>query len=291
MRKVWKKRVVLPAMAAAIALVAGPAYAAATKVQGNMVEHPLAAIGDYNFKDGKEGKGKVQFQSTTKEGEGGFKTKLLLKDIDCPATGNDQDKEGKCGVKDSPVGGILEFNILVLGAVEIQSGSQLDIEKGKAVFRDTGKNQTNAGAQGASVSTIFNTSVGFSEVYAREPGSDEDDPSTGCDGPPLSDPSTCVDGNAFAMMGIIWGEDPLLICTTTDDCDDGSLPTLICTGGLCGVEPCTVDADCDQDGGGSGGTGACNESTGMCCNPATSTDPECDGPSPSGAFLDGAAAF
>lgn len=246
-------------------------FKGAGKYQSGIVEYQANGT-DFSF---LQEKSKVQIKPSGKGGDGGFTIQLNAKFIDCPAVGNDGGQAGKCGEKGDPVlNHIMEMNLHVLGALAVEAGVPYDIEKGKTTFVETGKNKTSAAAAGSLVSVLFSTSIGVDGIRLHVPGSDATHPTTGCDALPLPAVNTCTDGAIYGIAGFRAGEDPDLTCTTTADCDAGGQPTLICSGGLCVVESCNNDAECDQNGGGSGGTGQCNCTTNQCCNEATT--PGCD---------------
>jgi len=142
------------------------------------------------------------------------------------------------------------------------------LEKGKSRFVETGKNKQGAAGFGAIISVLFQRPLGIGYVKIKTDGSDQANPTTGCDVIPLPPGNTCTDGDLWAFAGVRLGEDSDITCADTNECDNGgAAPTLICVGNLCQPEPCTIDADCDQNGSGSGGTGECG-SDGFCCDPA-----------------------
>ena len=216
-------------------------------------------------------KGKVQIKPSKKDGDAGWTIQLNVKGIDCPLAGNDGGEAGKCGLNDVGVAGHqMELNILALGAVGAKVAVEFQIEKGKTTFVSTGKNKQGAGGAGALATVLFNTNLAIDSIRLHEPGSDPLNAMTGCGVIPLPEPNTCLDGPAWAFTGIQVGEDLLLTCSSTAECDNaGAQPALICSGMTCVTEPCAVDADCDQDGGGSGGTGECDCGAGTCCDPGT----------------------
>ncbi len=244
-------------------------FKGAGKYQSGVVEYQTNAT-DFSF---DQEKSKVAIKPSGKGGDGGFTLQLNAKFIDCPAVGNDGGQAGKCGLSSTPVTNhVLEVNLHVLGSLGVKAGLLYNIEKGKTTFVEGGKNKVRAGdLGGALVSVLFSTSVGVDGIRMRETGSDVAHPTTGCAALPLPPANTCADGLIYGIAGFRAGEDPDITCATTAECEEnGPQPALICTGGLCAVEPCNVDADCDQNGGGSGGTGQCNCTTDQCCDEATS---------------------
>jgi hypothetical protein len=237
-------------------------------------------IAGFSFPVDKE-KSKVQVKPSGTDGDGGVTTKLLLSSVDCPGEllGNDLGVEGKCGPKDTPIVNHVAVLNTTAVATTTRVGLMFDLKQGKGIFQANGKNKV-GGAElaGPLVTVVFKQPLFVNSVEIREPGTDVAHPDTGCGVIPLPLVDTCSNGTMYARTGIRVGEDVTLSCATTADCDDGGAnPTLICIGIACQAEPCTVDADCDQNGGGSGGTDECG-SGGTCCNPAT--DPTCAGQVP-----------
>jgi hypothetical protein len=211
---------------------------------------------------------KVQIKPSDKAGDGGVVTQLNLKFVDCPAPGpgNDGGAAGKCGVKDTPVTDhVLDLSVN-FGGADFDSiiGIKYSIEKGKGAFQATGKNKITGTAFGAFVTVVFNQPLGIGLIKLREAGTDPTD----CDTIPLLPGNGCTDGGMYGLAGIVVGSDSGVTCATSQDCP----LTAICTASVCANEPCTLDADCDQNGTGNGGTGQCG-SNGNCCDPAF--DPTC----------------
>ena len=255
------------ALAAAFPL-AGTAQAK-DKYGASIVESPANTT---NFSFAAPGS-KVQIKPSSKVGDGGIIAQLNLKFVDCapPGPGNDGGTPGKCGVKDSPVTNHVMDLGVNFGGVDFPSivGIKYSIEKGKAAFQGTGKNKIGGGVFGALVTAVFNQPLGIGLIKLHEAGSD---PAV-CDTVPLVHPippaiNACIDGGVYGLAGIVAGSDSGITCASNTEC---SL-TQICSAMLCAPEPCTIDADCDQNGTGNGGTLQCG-SNGVCCDPAI--DPTC----------------
>lgn len=238
-------------------------------------------------------RGKFKVKPSNKLGEGGILLQLTLSGIDCPSPGpgNDGDVARKCGAVGSPVLDhvmVLTIHALGLKFIDIV-GVKYQIVKGKALFQATGTNKVTGGLFGGLVSTIYNSPIGMGIADYREAGTVASD----CDAVPLPiktckggtnagagcttnancnsnvcSANGCTNGQAYAQNGILAGSDSGIGCVTTLDCSD----TQLCISGACAQEPCTVDADCNQDGAGNGGTGECG-TNGQCCDP--NVDPTC----------------
>jgi hypothetical protein len=263
----------MTAFRATLALVAAFAFTnaarAADKYSASIVEYSFNVT---NFHLAAPGS-KVKIKPSIKPGDGGIVAQLNLKFVDCPAPGpgNDGGEPGKCGVKDSPVPNhVMDLGVFVLGN-DFPSivGIKYAVEQGKAAFQASGKNKINGTAFGAFVTLVFNQSLGVGVIKLHEAGTDPTD----CDTVPLGMGNGCTDGGIYAVAGITFGSDSGVTCTTSQDCP----LTAICSASVCAQEPCTLDADCDQNGTGDGGTGQCG-SNGSCCDPAV--DPTCAGQVP-----------
>lgn len=220
-----------------------------------------------------QGGSKVQIKPSVKAGDGGIVAQLNLKFVDCPAPGpgNDGGAPGKCGVKGTPVPNhVMDLSVHVLGN-DFNSivGIKYSVEKGKGAFQATGKNKINGTAFGAFVTLVFNQSLGIGLIKLREAGTDPTD----CDTVPLVVGNGCTDGGIYGVAGVVFGSDAGVTCATSQDCPLNA----VCTASVCAAETCTLDADCDQNGTGNGGTGQCG-SNGNCCDPAV--DPTCAGQVP-----------
>lgn len=233
------------------------------KYQSTIVEETANATGFSFIKGGS----KVSFKPSTKEGDGGLVTQLNAKFIDCPPN-NDKMTAGKCGVKDSPIcNHVMNLSVRALGLdVADAAGLLYCIEKGKTFFQGSGKNKIGGAALGAVVSLIFDQPLGIGLVKLQTPGSV---PSSCLTAPA---PSTCTDGDVYAVAGVVVGSDTGVTCSSDSDC---SSITAICVSSQCEQEPCTMDSDCDAGGGvGSNECGA----NGFCCDPGN--DPTCAGQVP-----------
>jgi hypothetical protein len=104
------------------------------------------------------------------------------------------------------------------------------------------------------VTIIFNQPLGIGIIKLRTPGTNPADCDTAPPGP------GCLDGLPYALAGITVGSDPDLVCVTDTDC----AVTATCESGICTLEPCTIDADCNEGGG--VGSGECG-TNGTCCDP------------------------
>jgi hypothetical protein len=242
-------------------LVTAPVQAG-DKYQSTIVE-VVPNTTDFSF---TKGGSKVSFKPSSKQGEGALITQLNAKFIDCPPN-NDKGLAGKCGVKDAAIcNHVLNLGVRALGLdVPNAAGLRYCIEKGKTFFQDSGKNKVGGGALGAVVSLIFNQPLGIGLVKMQTPGSV---PSSCLTAPA---PTTCTDGDVYAMAGVTVGSDTDVTCATDADCT----LTAICVASACEQEPCTIDAECDDGGGvGSGECGANN----FCCDPGP--DPTCAGQVP-----------
>jgi hypothetical protein len=234
--------------------------------------------------------GKIKILPSTAAGSGGIVTQLVLSNVDCPPN-NDLNVAGKCGVKGTPqLNHVFALSASTFGADFTDVvGVKYKLEQGKAAFQATGKNKIGGNVFGALVSAIFNQPLGVGFIKLHQAGTVPSD----CDSVPLpaktckggtnagagcttnagcnSNVCTangCTDGAVYAEAGIVAGSDAGITCTTAADCSK----TQICTSGHCANEGCTVDGDCDQNGGGAGGTGQCG-SNGQCCDP--NIDPTC----------------
>jgi len=264
--------VIMVAATAAASLAVGTAQAQGFKGVGkyssSIVENSFP-INPTNFSFTAE-KSKVAIKTSGKDGDGGLVTQLNMKFVDCAAdaTGNDAGA-GTCGPKGALAPeGVMQLDVLVLGGdLPNVAGVPFYLEKGKSRFIGTGKNKQGAAGFGATITVLFQQPMGVGYIKIKTAGSDMTNPTTGCGVVPLPLGNTCTDGALWAFAGVRVGEDQSLTCTTTANCDNGGAsPTLICTAGICQPEPCVADGDCDQNGGGSGGTGECG-SDGFCCDP------------------------
>ncbi|MFQ5667981.1 MAG: hypothetical protein ACE5I7_16320 [Candidatus Binatia bacterium] len=244
---------------------------AKTKYQASVIEE---SPNNTDFKLLKPGK--IQIKPSTKSGDGGIVFKLLLTKVDCPnaGAGNDKGKAGKCGVKGAPPDGITDNHVLDIGVRALgtelpgpgvqasAAGILFRYEKGKALFQATGKNKIGGAAFGALSSAVFNQPLGIGLLKLHTAGSNPAD----CAVPPLLPGNGCTDGDVYAFAGVMVGNDAGTTCASSAEC----AKTAICQAGVCVTETCTVDSDCDQDGGGAGGTGQCG-SGGTCCDPNIDT--------------------
>jgi len=256
-------RGVLGRSAAALGAVMllAPAANAGLKYQSNVVQSGPGSASFILLKAGK-----LAFKASSAPGKGGVEVQLSLSKIDCPPD-NDNGVTGKCGPSASPVTGhVLELGISFAGLdLDGVAGIEYDITKGKTAFQFNGKNKIPGTALGALVSLVFDQPLGIGIVKLREPGSNPTD----CNTTPLAPGNGCTDGDAYAIAGIVVGNDPSVDCAGDDtQCST----TAVCSGnpGICVPEQCTVDADCDEGGG--TGTGECG-GDGECCDP--DLDPGC----------------
>lgn len=218
--------------------------------------------------------GFFQIKATKKPGEAGATFQLNLKNIDCgdascPGSAT-QPKLSQCNETDHVMQLIVQTNIT--GAVDIHVAVGFDLVLGKSVFPDTGKNKVSAAlAFGPLVTAGFNQPSYFRGLNVRGPGSVPLG-GLGCTNAPtpLLGNEPCLDGELYGRAGTVQDVDETFTCTSTVECSLSQ----ICSGGFCTPEPCTIDSDCDQDGGGAGGSGECG-SNGQCCDPAI--DPTCAG--------------
>jgi hypothetical protein len=239
-------------------------YAAAI-IENNFPGNPTCAgncnTAGYSFASEKS---KVQIKPSGTDGDGGIITQLGLKFVNCPGEeGNDGGAPGACGPQGSPATNhvfVLESNF---AGIVTRAGVMYDIEKGKGAFQATGKNKVGGAAiAGPLVTAVFQRPLGIGQIQLKTPGSNVSHPTTGCGAIPLPPVNTCSDGQIYGVAGIRVGEDQALSCVNSAECAD----TQICSIGACTAETCTLDADCDQNGGGNGGTGECG-SDGQCCDP------------------------
>lgn len=242
---------------------------AGTKVQGTLV--PLNVGGtcgvsgsDPCYTISKPGKFAMKESKTA--GGGGIEIQLNLKGVDCPTAGggNDGGKSGKC----NDVNHVLESNSQ-FQTIVTQTGILFDLVKGKAVFQATGKNKVTGGdIFGALVAAVQGEPLGVGIFRVRGPGSNGAD----CLQAPLPPDNGCIDGELYAVSGIIASDAAGTApppCGSDADCSI----TQTCTGGTCVNRNCSQDADCPV---GEGVTSTCNEATGTCCLANLDTDPECD---------------
>jgi hypothetical protein len=236
---------------------------AGDKYQSTIVEDSANATA-FSF---TQGGSKVSIKPSTKAGDGAIVTQLNAKFIDCPPN-NDGGTPGKCGVKDNAIcDHVMNLGVRSTGLdLPNIAGIRYCIEKGKTFFPSTGKNKVGGTVLGALVTLIFDQPLGIGLVKLQTPGSIP----ASCATAPA--PATCVDGDIYGVAGIVVGNDSGVMCTGHGDCPD----TAICSAGLCAPEPCTIDADCDEGGGGPG-TMQCG-SNGDCCDPGL--DPTCAGQVP-----------
>lgn len=224
----------------------------------------------------RAGKLKVKQAGSDKDGLGGFTTQISGNG---KLTCTNADSKGLCGPKPDGQPAVALATWTVFGAIEIVNASLLTITGGKIVYDATGKNKTSATGNIAA-SAIYNLPVMAGTFTISDLGSDPTNVSTGCDAGPTADKTTCAAGFPSLVAGFMFGYDATLSCT--DDASCGII-TLICgANSFCGIQQCSIPTDCNS--------GACNmgagPSGGSCCDPGTSTDPDCDPGSPSGAFLD-----
>jgi len=215
--------------------------------------------------------GKIIIKPSTKAGDGAITIQLILSGVDCPPN-NDGGAAGKCGVKGTPQTDHVLSQGAIFGGVFMDevAGAKFKIEKGKAAFHATGKNKVGGATLfGAIVSAIYDTPLGLGPFRIRVPGTDP----AACDSVPLIPGSLCTNGALYGVMGIVGGNDSGVSCANNTECSLSN----ICNAGVCQPEPCTLDADCDQNGTGNGGTGQCGNG-GKCCDPAL--DPTCAGQVP-----------
>lgn len=239
----------------------------------------LTALIDLQMPADRAGKLKIKQNGSDKDGDGGFVMQIAGNGkLTCASN---PDSKGLCGPKENPTEAVSLSTWTVLGAVEITNAARLWVKGGKVVFQASGKNKGNANGNTAA-STIYDSSVQAGYASINDLGSDPDNAATGCDAGPTIDKTTCANQFASVVAGFMFGHDDSLGCLVDADCN-ADIPTLICDGGACAVQSCTVPSDCNSN--------ACNmgsgTSGGSCCDLATSTDPDCTAdPSPSGAFLD-----
>jgi hypothetical protein len=269
-------RIAVGIFGVAMLIAWGTPVQAGTKVQGSMV--PTGPGTTYFLLDGKPGK--FAIKASKKAGDGGSVLQLKLKGVDCDANGNnDGGKAGKC----SETGHTMVFWSNFSGIVTV-TPILYDLDGGKSIFPSSGKNKvTAADSFGPIASAIQGNSLGVGFIEARGPGSDTS--GGACDPPilpgdPLTYPAgasktTCIDGELYAIGGIVGGTDPGSGCSTDSECTD----TQVCVSSVCTTETCNADAGCRCFGlpggcSGSGGAVACDEDGGTCC--LTSTGGTCD---------------
>ncbi len=160
----------------------------------------------------------------------GLVMQLILKNVDCPAEGNDSNKTGKCGIAQdpakckmagspqpcctglgtgpgcSPVDAALALSVH-FGGVDIfnVTGVPIEFVKGQAVFQATEKNKIDGSVFGGLVVAILGQPIGFHVLTVKTEGTDPTNLTTGCGVVPLPMVNTCLDGIPFAFTGIIAG--------------------------------------------------------------------------------------
>ncbi len=161
----------------------------------------------------------------------GVVAQLTLKNVSCPAEGNDSGKIGKCGVaippakckgNNVPVGdtcctGVAMGTCAPTPAVMVLSshfagvealnvtGVPISFKGGQATFVLTGKNKIDGSVFGALVAAILGKPIGFDVTKFQTNGSDVNNLTTGCGVvplPPAGPLNTCSDGIPFAFTGI-----------------------------------------------------------------------------------------
>ena len=152
---------------------------------------------------------KVKIKPSTKPGDGGVVVQMILKNVDCPAVGNDKGKAGKCGSKGAGAEALTRRHVFNIGSralgldVPDASGVTYRLEKGVGLFEATGKNTISATqAFGALAAPIAGHSLGVGLVKLQERGSDPDNPTTGCGVVPLPVGNTCTDGGVYGIAGV-----------------------------------------------------------------------------------------
>ncbi len=160
----------------------------------------------------------------------GLVTQLILKNVDCPAEGNDSGKAGKCGIALDPtkckaagspqpcctglgtgptcskVDAVLAMSVHFAGAdIFNVAGVPIEFSKGQAVFQATEKNKIDGSVFGALVTAILGQPMGFHVLTIKTEGSDPTNLTTGCGVVPLPMVNTCLDGIPFAFTGITVG--------------------------------------------------------------------------------------
>jgi len=262
--KVRKPLLVAVAAAAALSLPVRAAHAGYQYKSSIVVEN--AADGnttDFNFKQPYTGANFVQLVPSTKAGSGGVVFTLTMKNVNCPAEGNDGGTAGKCGVKTSGgvKGHIMELGVRAIGAElpggpgnVAAAGIPFDIIKGTAVFELGGKSTLPGNVFGALTTGIFNKPLGVGLIRLHTPGSVPTDCASAPAGP------GCADGTIWAMTGILYGSDSQLFCTGSGPCPGTETET--CVGGVCTQQSCQSVSDCTA----ANGDPVIHCDNGMCCN-------------------------
>ncbi len=241
-----------------LAMTATGPVSAATKVQGNLIAvddgsnlYNIAKPGKFAFKESKAALG------------GGMAIQLNLKGIDCP-TG----AANKCDSTDN----VMELTVAFGGgSLETHTGILFNVEGGKAVFPQTGKNKVSgADVFGVIASVTQGQTLGLGLVRIHATASVP----ASCANPVLLPGNTCADGENYAVSGVVPSNEPGTgpPCSMDSQCDT-IVPVLTCQGGACTIESCTQDSDCHLDG--LNPDVACNEVSGTCCT-LSSGDPDCD---------------
>lgn len=151
------------------------------------------------FTIGKPGSKLIVKPSTT-PGDNGVLVQLVLKNVDCPTVDNDGGKANKCNSTKHVLGvGARALGLNLLNVI----GFPYDLKKGVAVFEASGKNTvSNSQALGPIGTALQGHSLGMGIVMLLTPGSNEDDPATGCKAAHLTDVNTCCDGQPYGVAGI-----------------------------------------------------------------------------------------
>jgi hypothetical protein len=142
-------------------------------------------------------------------------TQLTLKNVSCPAEGNDKGKAGKCGearvsgtcaAPPCPVDAVLDMSVHVLGLDFFHvAGIPIEFTKGKAIFQANKTNKIDGSVFGGLVGAILGQPIGFQVLTIRTEGSDPTNPTTGCGVVPLPPGDTCVNGTPLFFTGITAG--------------------------------------------------------------------------------------
>jgi hypothetical protein len=152
---------------------------------------------------------KIIIKPSSKPGDGGVLLQMVLKNVDCPAAGNDGGKANKCGSKGAADDAPTRKHVMDIGARALgldapeSAGVTYRLEKGAAVFEASGKNTvTSTQAFDVLGAAIRGHALGIGVVKLHARGSDPDNKTTGCGVVPLPIGNTCIDGGVYGMAGI-----------------------------------------------------------------------------------------
>jgi hypothetical protein len=152
---------------------------------------------------------KLIIKPSTNPADNGVLIQLVLKNVDCPTVGNDGGKANKCGSKGAADDAPTRKHVLSIGAHALGAdfpnvvATTYRLEKGVAIFEASGKNTiSNNQMLGSAGAALQGHSLGIGIVTLRTPGTNEDDPATGCKVPHLTDVNTCSDGQVYGVAGI-----------------------------------------------------------------------------------------